>query len=103
MKMEQKIDIGEVYMTVGIQSYMAASMINEESPSFGEEVTACLRRHEAGDWGDLCEDDKKMNDEDAANGCGVLSMYITSIGKIYIKTDIYEDGPVTTVLLPEEY
>jgi hypothetical protein len=101
--MEQKIDIGEVYMTVGIQSLIAGSAMNHESPSFGEEVTACLRRHEAGDWGDLCDEDKKMNDEDAANGYGVLSMYITSNGKMYIKTDIYEDGPVTTVLLPEEY
>lgn len=101
--MEQKIDIGEVYMTVGIQSYIAGSVMNHESPNFGEEVTACLRRHETGDWGDLCEEDKKMNDEDAANGYGVLSMYITSNGKIYIKTDICEDGPVTTVLLPEEY
>lgn len=101
--MEQKIDIGEVYMTVGIQSLIAGSAIAHEIPSFEEEVTACLRRHEAGDWGDLCDEDKKMNDEDAANGYGVLSMYITSNGKMYIKTDIYEDGPVTTVLLPEEY
>lgn len=101
--MEQKIDIGEVYMTVGIQNLIASSAIAHEIPSFGEEVTACLRRHEAGDWGDLCDEDKRMNDEDAANGYGVLSMYITSNGKMYIKTDIYEDGPVTTILLPEEY
>jgi hypothetical protein len=101
--MEQKIDIGEVYMTPGIQSFIAVSAMNHEAPSFGEEVSACLKRHEAGDWGDLCDEDKKMNDEDAANGYGVLSMYITSNGKMYIKTDIYEDGPVTTVLLPEEY
>jgi len=101
--MEKKLELGTVVCTPGIQSLVAESAMKHENPSFGEELTALLKRHEAGDWGDLCEEDKKMNDEDAANGYGVLSMYITSNGKMYIKTDIYEDGPVTTVLLPEEY
>ncbi len=101
--MEKKLELGTIVCTPGIQSLVAGSAMKHESPSFGEELSALLKRHEAGDWGDLCEEDKQANDEDAAAGCGALSMYITSNGEVYIKTDVYPEGPATTILLPEEY
>lgn len=61
-----------------------------------------LDRHARGDWGDVDDDDKKLNDEDLVNGGRVLSAYHTSKGdKIWIITEA--DRSVTTVLLPEEY
>jgi hypothetical protein len=71
-------------------------------------ITALLDRHAAGDWGDLSEDDKVANDEAAGSGDGRLfSSYLTSEhGKIWIITDDIRgegEGPITTVMFPEDY
>lgn len=75
------------------------------SPEFALNVRKCLNRHLSGDWGDLCEDDKKLNDEAVKNEDRILSAYNlnTSDGdnKIYIITEW--DRSVTTVLFPSEY
>ena len=70
-------------------------------------VRRCLERHCQGDWGDLCEDDKAMNDEslEAERSGGwtdrLFSSYETDVGKIYVITEC--DRSATTILLPEEY
>jgi hypothetical protein len=59
-------------------------------------------RHESGDWGDLCADDKQSNWDDLVNGCRILSAYIVAPGeKVWIITEW--DRSVTTILLPSEY
>ena len=64
-------------------------------------VTA-LARHAEGDWGDVCHDDWRANDEALARGARLLSAYHTCAGvKFWIITEA--DRSVTTVLLPEEY
>ena len=62
-----------------------------------------LARHLRGDWGDLSEDDRKMNDEALASGEDrILSAYTLTTGaKIWIITEW--DRSVTTALLPDEY
>jgi hypothetical protein len=65
-----------------------------------------LKRHERGDWGDLGEADKQMN-EAAINAdpekCDrILSMYILpDKQRIYVITEW--DREHTTILLPTEY
>lgn len=66
-----------------------------------EEVTRCVVRHKTGDWGDLCEEDKKENDFALEHGYRLLSAYKVGDEKIWIITEA--DRSVTTILLPEEY
>jgi hypothetical protein len=61
-----------------------------------------LERHQAGDWGDLCEEDKDENEFSVLNGFRILSAYRTRNDvKIWIITEA--DRSATTLLLPHEY
>ena len=61
-----------------------------------------LSRHASGDWGEVCEADKKENDFSVRNGFRLLSAYRLRDGtKIWIITEA--DRSATTILLPEEY
>lgn len=67
-----------------------------------EDVLASIARHHAGDWGDLCEEDRKANEQALARGGRLFSVYFDRRGfKFYIITEA--DRSVTTVLLPEDY
>lgn len=72
------------------------------------QITALLDRHARGDWGDLDADDKVANEEAARTGDGRLfSSYDTAEhGAIWIITNDIRgegDGPITTVLFPDDY
>ena len=68
----------------------------------GENPGALLKRHGAGDWGELDEHDRLENERSLAQGYRLLSAYILSTGiKIWIITEA--DRSVTTLLLPSEY
>ncbi len=72
------------------------------------QITALLDRHAAGDWGDLDADDKAANENASRSGNGRLfSSYLTpEHGTIWIITDDIRgegEGPITTVLFPDEY
>ena len=60
-----------------------------------------------GDWGDLCEEDKRSNDEALVDGSRILSAYHTELGeKLWVITEAVDDEGVrqaTTFLLPDEY
>ncbi len=94
-------ETGTVVMTCGIRDLVYSDEHAEEV------VQNCLERHCKGDWGDLCEDDKAMNDEslEAEKKGGwtdsLFSSYETDVGKIYVITEC--DRSATTILLPEEY
>ena len=61
-----------------------------------------LQRHQAGDWGELCEEDKRENEFSIQNGLRILSAYRTRNNtKIWVITEA--DRSATTLLLPEEY
>ena len=61
-----------------------------------------LRRHLAGDWGDLDEHDRAENERSLAQGYRLLSAYHLSDGtKVWLITEA--DRSNTTFLLPEEY
>lgn len=66
-----------------------------------------LDRHFSGDWGDLCEEDKQLNDEALKNGSRILSAYtLPDSTKIWVITEAVGDDDrrsATTLLLPDEY
>jgi hypothetical protein len=67
-----------------------------------------LQRHARGDWGDLCDGDKRSNDAALKTGARILSAYRLPDGtKIWIITDAEIDDnhnrQATTILLPDEY
>jgi hypothetical protein len=74
----------------------------------GQVMAFFLMRHVLGDWGDLSEHDKNLNDEAVAYEGNpdkqdrVLSAYHLNDGtKFYVITEW--DRSLTTILLPEEY
>lgn len=59
-------------------------------------------RHEAGDWGDLCAEDKAENEFSVERPLRIFSAYHTAKGeKIWMITEA--DRSATTILLPSEY
>ena len=61
-----------------------------------------LERHQAGNWGELCEEDIRENEFSVRNGFRILSAYRTRLdAKIWIITEA--DRSATTFLLPHEY
>lgn len=62
-----------------------------------------LKRHSEGDWGDLCAEDKEMNEQAIVPGNAqrVLSKYDLGGESVYVITEW--DRSVTTLLLPSEY
>jgi hypothetical protein len=71
-------------------------------------ITTLLDRHAESDWGDLCPEDKAANDLAARTGDGRLfSIYDTAEhGPIWVITNDIRgegEGPITTVLFPDDY
>ena len=61
-----------------------------------------ILRHVAGDWGDLCTEDKQANAAALTYGSRLLSAYdIPPNHRLWIITEA--DQRSTTLLLPEEY
>lgn len=67
-----------------------------------EDVVSALSRHRRGNWGELNDKDKEMNQQALENGNRIFSTYRDRKGtKFWIITEA--DRSVTTVLFPEEY
>ncbi|MBC8019107.1 MAG: hypothetical protein H7X83_11400 [Verrucomicrobia bacterium] len=83
-------------MTRGINDLVAA---NKE---FARHVHLSLKRHLAGDWGEVCDEDRAANESALSDGERLLSVYQKEgVPKIWIITEW--DRSYTTVLFPEEY
>jgi hypothetical protein len=66
------------------------------------DIDAALARHQAGDWGEVCESDWKTNDDAIKNGFRILSAYTsTDDDKFWVITEA--DRSCTTVLMPDDY
>ena len=97
---EAKFELGMVVMTGGA---VEAFEISKQTP---DEI---LSRHSHGDWGTICEEDKRRNDEALESGLRILSSYdLDSVNtydlepeKIWVITEA--DRSATTILLPGEY
>ncbi|SRR5579875_937761 len=73
----------------------------------GQSALQFLARHAACDWGDLDDEDKRLNDESIKDGSRLLSAYTLRTGqRIWIITEAADDNgqrASTCVLLPDEY
>lgn len=85
--------LGSIYLTIGARE--ALQEANQEPFDF-------LSRHQTGDYGLICEEDKQENDLSVKEGFRILSTYKTNNDvKIWIITEA--DRSSTTILLPSEY
>ena len=67
-----------------------------------EDILTGISRHQAGDWGEVSQEDLIANDQALMNGARLLSVYRSVTGvKYWILTEA--DRSSTTVLLPEDY
>ena len=91
-------ELGRVVATPGALKVLQAA---------GVDGSKFLVRHQHGDYGDLCEEDRKANDDALKVGARILSAYTLPGGKkIWIITEAAgDDGKraSTCILLPEEY
>jgi hypothetical protein len=61
-----------------------------------------LARHAQGDWGEVCAEDRVLNDEAVKDGSRILSAYRTKLEvKIWVITEA--DRSSTCLLQPDEY
>lgn len=87
----QKFELGQVLITPGAHDALNL-----------RDVASSLVRHAGGDWGDVCDEDKAVNDEALATGDRILSAYHDrNDTKFWIITEW--DRSATTILLPDEY
>ncbi|GKS87471.1 type I restriction endonuclease subunit M [Acidovorax sp. SUPP1855] len=88
-----RFPLGSTVMTQGVNALVAGGRLNPY---------VLLRRHLLGDWGDLCEDDRRLNDQAVRLGNRILSAYqLEGNTTVWIITEC--DRSVTTLLLPSEY
>lgn len=92
----RKFALGRLLMTRGVNDRVA------EDSAFAKLVTDSLKRHAAGDWGDLCREDKAENESSLKEGLRLFSAYEKEgLPKVWIITEA--DRSATTVLFPTEY
>ena len=84
---------GQIVMTAGVNDLVQRGALDP---------LPYLQRHFNGDWGDLCDDDRRANDAALKSGDRLFSSYqVTPTLKLWIITEW--DRSVTTLLLPDEY
>lgn len=90
--------LGQVTMTTNLRGKM-----QEANPEgWFAEVDQLIRRHAAGDWGDLDAEDLEENRQSLARGFRLFSAYNTKEGiRVWVITEADRSG--TTALLPEDY
>ncbi|WP_435017970.1 hypothetical protein TA3x_005593 [Tundrisphaera sp. TA3] len=95
---EASFELGQVVATPGCLDVLKGA---------GQQPSEFLHRHGRGDWGDLDEEDRSLNDEALIDGGRILSAYTTRTGeRIWIITEaVGEDGrrASSCCLLPEEH
>lgn len=93
-----RIELGRLVSTEQVADW------SRRSPAAGIFVLESLGRHAKGDWGDLCEEDRAMNERAVTEGGRLFSAYVApdkDKTKIWVITEA--DRSVTTVLFLEDY
>ena len=95
---ERKFEQGRVVATAGVDARMKDDLF------FMLFCLESLTRHQSCDWGDLCDEDKQLNENAMKYGDRLFSAYNFNGNpedKIWIITEW--DRSATTVLFPDEY
>jgi hypothetical protein len=70
-------------------------------------VWELVAQHIQGQWGELGEEDRRLNDEAVKDGSRILSSFILKTGvKVWVISDAENDHGIrasTVALLPSEY
>ena len=91
-----KFPLGQLVWTRGVNDEVARNL------EFAKFVTDSLKRHAAGDWGDMCAEDKAENEFSLDKELRLFSAYENDgFPKLWIITGA--DRSVTTTLFPDEY
>ena len=91
-----RFNLGQVVMTRGIDNEI------QRNGEFAKFIAKSFIRHCNGDWGELDEEDKAMNDSAVANSDDrIVSRYTYNGKPIYIITEW--DRSYTTILFASEY
>lgn len=94
----KKFSLGRIVATPGaIQALLAA----------GQSADEFLSRHCTGDWGDLDDEDKALNDAALVDGSRILSAFTLRTGvRIWVITEAENEVGLrysTCLLTPDEY
>ena len=65
-----KFNPGQIVMTRGVNDLVA------DNAEFAKHVINSLKRHLAGDWGDVCEEDRVSNELALQHGERLFSVYV---------------------------
>jgi hypothetical protein len=87
---------------------VATPAVLEALATNGANAIDFITRHVSGDWGDVCPEDKRANEEALQSGARLFSVYRLADGsKIWLITEstVDEKGsrPSTALLLPSDY
>jgi hypothetical protein len=98
MTRKPKFSLSQVLATPGALEALEAS---GQTPEF------FLTKHVQGDWGEVCAEDKALNDQALIDGSRLLSAYRTLKGeRLWLITEAADDEGhrvCTTILKPSEY
>lgn len=107
MSSQDEIDGNEVVVVTGtafdLGTVVATSNLQERLGDKAHRLLPkIIARHSAGDWGDVCDEDAKMNDAALTTDCRIMSVYkVKDDLEIWAITEA--DRSSTTLLLPEDY
>ena len=107
MTEEEEIDGNEVVVVTGtafeLGTVVATTNLQERLGSKAYRLLPkIIARHSAGDWGDVCDEDAKMNDAAVSSACRLMSVYkVTDALELWALAAA--DRSSTTLLLPEDY
>jgi len=87
---QPKFPLGQVVITPNAAQHLDTIAVHE-----------ALRRHAAGDWGDICPEDACENEHSLKEGFRLHSAYGTGERRFWLITE--DDRSVTTILMPEDY
>ena len=94
----EKFSLGQILSTRGA---LEALQESGQTPHF------FLSRHVRGDWGEVCQEDKDLNDQAVVDGSRILSAYRTLKNvRLWIVTEAEDDQGhriSSTILRPSEY
>jgi hypothetical protein len=91
--MKPKFELGQLVATPGAMQALSRNRLDQDE---------YVKRHQAGDWGDLDEYDAEANEGALSENLPITSAYTLKDGtRLWIITEA--DRSTTTILLPQEY